>query len=116
MIRECSRDFKCVFVQWRGQSGVEITSPKLYSMGVWRDIKEPIDYIHNKHKRPIYMFSCSLGAICSTIYLINEGDKTPVKAATFYGSPLAINKNQKFFENSLYGLYSWVFGKSLVEK
>ena len=41
-------------------------------MGAWQDIKEPIDYINKKHKRPIYLFACSLGAICSTLYLINE--------------------------------------------
>ena len=62
-------------------------------MGAWQDIKEPIDYINKKHKRPIYLFACSLGAICSTLYLINDADNTPVRAATFYGTPLAPAKN-----------------------
>lgn len=76
VIQELSRDFKCVFVQWRGQGGVPITSSKLYCMSAWRDVKEPIDYINNLYKRPIYLFACSLGGICSTMYLIN--DDTPV--------------------------------------
>ena len=45
MINEMSREFKCVFIQFRAQGGVPVTSPKIYCMGVWTDIKEPIDYI-----------------------------------------------------------------------
>jgi predicted alpha/beta-fold hydrolase len=85
-------------------------------MGSWRDVKEPIDYIHATHKRPIYLFACSLGAICSTLYLINEAENTPVKAATFYGCPLAVKKNDDFFENSLWGFYHYILGKNLTAK
>lgn len=84
-------------------------------MGVWKDVKEPIDYIYAKYNRPIYLFACSLGGICSTIYLIND-QKSPVKAAAFYGSPIAIAKNQDYFTNSGFGLYNHVFGHSLLSK
>jgi predicted alpha/beta-fold hydrolase len=72
MIYEMSRDFKCVFVQFRAQGGVPITSPKFYCMGAWTDLKEPIDYISKKLDRPMFLFATSLGAICSTLYLIND--------------------------------------------
>jgi predicted alpha/beta-fold hydrolase len=85
-------------------------------MGVWQDIKEPIDYIHATHNRPIYLFACSLGAICSTLYLINDAENTPVRAATFYGTPLSSIRNGDYFDNSLYGFYSWVMGRSLIAK
>jgi len=85
-------------------------------MGVWRDIKEPVDYINAKYKRPMYLFACSLGGICATIYLMEDAKNTPIKAATFYGSPIAISKNEKFFNNSMYGLYNYVFGDSLLKK
>lgn len=84
-------------------------------MGSWQDLKEPIDYIHNTHKRPIYLFACSLGAICSTLYLINDKN-TPVRAATFYGAPLSPINNSDFFDNSLYGFYNWILGRNLTEK
>lgn len=49
-----------------------ITSPKFYCMGAWTDLKEPIDYISKKLDRPMFLFATSLGAICSTLYLIND--------------------------------------------
>lgn len=79
-------------------------------------MKEPIDYIHATHNRPIYLFACSLGAICSTLYLINDADNTPVRAATFYGTPLSPIRNEDFFDQSLGGFYNWVLGKSLTAK
>ena len=85
-------------------------------MAAWQDVKEPIDYISNKHKRPIYLFGVSLGAICSTIYLINDADNTPVRAAAFYGTPISPINNCHFFNNSLWGFYNWFLGKSLIQK
>lgn len=62
------------------------------------------------------MFSCSLGAICSTLYLINDAENTPVKAATFYGTPLNPFDNSSFFDKSLFGFYNWLLGTSLTKK
>ena len=45
VVKELGREFKCVFVQWRGSSGVPITTSKLYCMDVWTDIKEAINHI-----------------------------------------------------------------------
>ena len=48
--------------------------------------------------------------------MINDADNTPVRAATFYGTPLAPAKNQKFLENSLWGIYNYLLGTSLTKK
>lgn len=36
-------------INFRGTSGMPLTSPKLYWMSTWQDLKEPIDYIHDKY-------------------------------------------------------------------
>lgn len=62
------------------------------------------------------MFSCSLGAICATLYLINDAHETPVRAATFYGTPLNPLDNSPFFSNVMFGFYNWALGHSLTQK
>ena len=109
-------DFKCVFIQWRAQGGVPVTSSKLYCMSSWQDLKEPIDYINSRTPdRPIFMFACSLGAICASLYLINEDGKGPVRAATFYGTPFNTLDNSPFFTTAAYGFYNWVLGKNNIK-
>lgn len=109
-------DFKCVFIQWRAQGGVPVTSSKLYCMSSWQDLKEPIDYINSRTPdRPIFMFACSLGAICASLYLINEDGKGPVRAATFYGTPFNTLDNSPFFTTAAYGFYNWVLGKNIIK-
>lgn len=48
IMKEMEREMKCVFVLWRGTSGVPITSNKTYGMLSWRDIKDSVDYIHKE--------------------------------------------------------------------
>lgn len=62
----------------------------------------------------MYLYGCSLGAICGTLYLINDAENTPIKAAAFYGTPMSVHENQEFFGKSLYGLYNYIFGASFV--
>jgi predicted alpha/beta-fold hydrolase len=63
--------YKCVVINFRGCSGVKLTSPKIYWMNTWTDIKEPIEYLYSNFcsgedptylKRNIYAYSVSLGA------------------------------------------------------
>jgi predicted alpha/beta-fold hydrolase len=116
---------KCVFVLWRGTADVQITSNKTYSMLSWRDIKDSVDYIHKEYcckgqggsvpdkvdQRAIYLFGVSNGAICSTHYLINDAEQSPVRAAAFLGCPLDTQDNEEYFANSAYGFYNKGLGK-----
>lgn len=129
-MKEMERHMKCVFVQWRGSSGVPITSNKTYSLHIWTDIKDTVDYIHKEYcckgpdrnpqnkasQRPIYIFGVSNGAICATHYLINEGEKSPVRAAAFYGSPIDVVSNEDFFSTSGFGFYNYNLGQSWLKK
>lgn len=77
MIRAASLSgFKCVVVNFRGASGVQLTSGLIYWLNLWEDLKEPIDYIHAKYctvegkkMRRIYAYGVSLGASLLTSYL-----------------------------------------------
>lgn len=68
-------------------------------MSSWQDFKEPIDYINQTYcktqngDRKIFAYGCSLGAICLTLYLINDAKNSPVCAAGFYGAPLSPHLN-----------------------
>ena len=41
--------FKCVVVNFRGTSGVKLTTAKSYSGIDWEDYKEGVDYIFEKY-------------------------------------------------------------------
>lgn len=41
--------FKCVVVNFRGASGVKLTSGMMYWINNWRDLQEPIEYIHRRY-------------------------------------------------------------------
>jgi predicted alpha/beta-fold hydrolase len=84
-------------------------------MGSWQDLKEAIDHINKKNNRPMYLYACSLGAICANIYL-TKVDDTPIKAATFYGTPINPGVSSKFFEKTLFGFYNLVLGHNLISK
>ena len=50
MMRKATENgFKCVVVNFRGTSGVKITSPLFYGPSAWKDLKEPIDYLYGKY-------------------------------------------------------------------
>ena len=50
MMRKATENgFKCVVINYRGTSGVRLTSSKFYSSASWKDFKEPLDYIYSKY-------------------------------------------------------------------
>lgn len=62
--------FKCVVVNFRGSAGIPLTSGKIYWMNLWQDIKEPVDFIHQRYPRSrLYAYSVSLGASMLVNYL-----------------------------------------------
>jgi len=92
MIEEArSKNFKCVFILFRGSDGVPITQGKLYSHNSWKDIKEPVDYLFSKYcaasNRKLYLFGCSLGGTMASNYLCNDPN-SPLSGAVIYGAPM----------------------------
>jgi predicted alpha/beta-fold hydrolase len=94
MIRAANQaGYKCVVVNFRGCSGVKLTSPKIYWKCNWTDVKEPIEYIHEKYcsgsnleylQRNLYAYAVSLGAGMLTKYLMKSGDKCVLNGALPY--------------------------------
>lgn len=64
----------------------------------------------------MFMFACSLGAICANLYLMNDAEHSPIKAAAFYGTPLNPLGNSPFFTNTVFGFYNWILGSNLTKK
>lgn len=84
----------------------------MYQMGAWYDFKECIDHINSKAKpsKGIYLYACSLGAICASLYLVKDNLESPVRAAAFYGTLFDPIPSNDYFLNAMWGLYSYIFG------
>lgn len=118
LIREAqNQGYKCVVLNFRGTSGIPLTSSKLYWLNSWRDIKEPIDYIHQKYcgdddykQRNLYAYAVSLGGNMLTLYLCNEGEKSPLNGAISYGIPYYIKNNVTFFRKNAFKFFDFSMG------
>ncbi len=108
--------YKCVVINFRGASGVKLTSPMIYWMNTWTDLKEPIEYIQSKYcsndyiKRNLYAFAVSLGAGMLTKYLIHSGDQCVLTGALPYGLFFNLKDNVNFFKRNAFKLYDKVMG------
>ena len=58
----------------------------------------------------MYGYAVSLGANMLTLYLVNEGSKTPLKGALSYGLPFNLEDNVPFFKRNLYKFYDFSMG------
>jgi predicted alpha/beta-fold hydrolase len=95
MKKATANGFKCVVVNFRGAAGVKLTTSKIYSITNWQDVKEPIDFIHKKYcsgiddykNRNIFAYGVSLGAALLSLYLVQEGGRSPLSGAIVFSSP-----------------------------
>ena len=118
--------YKVGTLLFRGTNGIPITSDKISFSGAWTDIKELIEYVHQKYvladgnagrRCRLYAYGCSLGAQILTLYLRKEGRKAceVLDGACVYGTPWSTSKGSEFFYNNAFGLYQKVIGLSLSE-
>jgi predicted alpha/beta-fold hydrolase len=119
MKKATENGFKCVVVNFRGTSGVKMTSSKFYGATQWKDFKEPLDYIHSKYcdnekegfnKRKIYGYGASLGGAILNLYLVHEGEKAKLSGAIVYGFMFNPKINIAFFKEACYGFYNYIMG------
>ena len=120
MIRAASRGgYKCVVVNFRGTSGMKLTSPMIYWQTTWRDIQEPIEYINDKYcgkvdaqytKRNIYAYAVSLGSGMLAKYLVESGENCPLSGALNYGTFFNVKDNVPYFTASAWKFYDKVMG------
>lgn len=113
--------YKCVVINFRGTSGTILTSPTIYWISTWKDLKEPFEYIHQKYcgaggqdlqylKRNIYAYSVSLGAGMLARYVISSGDQCVLSGVLVYGLFINIMDNVSYFKNTGMKFYDKAIG------
>ncbi|CDW77448.1 embryogenesis-associated protein emb8-like [Stylonychia lemnae] len=118
LVKEAMRlGYKCVIINYRGTSGVKLTSSKIYWMNQWEDVKEPIDYISQKYcrgeeylKRSLYGYGASLGGQFLSSYLIHEGQNSVLDGAITYGQPFNLKDNVEFFKKNCFKFFDFGMG------
>lgn len=64
------RGYNVCMISFRGQSGGNLVTPKLYNMMSVDDFKEPMEYVCNKIKpTKAYAIGCSMGSMVLSNYL-----------------------------------------------
>lgn len=48
-----NQGYQPVLVQFRGASGVKLTSPQTYGCGQWLDVEESVSYIYDEYCKEI---------------------------------------------------------------
>lgn len=94
-----------------------LTSGKIYWLNTWEDLKEPIDYLYQNYchdgvdeLRNLYAYGVSLGGSMLTLYLENEGDRSPLKGACCFGAPYDLKENVPFFKKNGFKFYDFAMG------
>jgi predicted alpha/beta-fold hydrolase len=92
----------------------------MYWINNWRDLQEPIEYIHGKYcdgaasgeylPRNIYGYSVSLGAAMLARYVISTGERCVLKGVLLYGLFINIKDNVSFFRRAALKLYDKLVG------
>ncbi|KAG0453479.1 hypothetical protein HPP92_024783 [Vanilla planifolia] len=86
----------------RGLGGVSITSDVFYNAGWTEDIREVINYLHQKYPlAPLFAIGTSIGANVLVKYLGEEGAKTPLAGAASICSPWDLVVCNRFITRKL---------------
>ena len=111
------KGYDVVIVNNRGKEGLKLTTPKMYWGTSTEDVREAIEYVHNKYpNKKIFAIGHSLGAVVLSVY-INEVSllqeekilSGAVWVCTFYDKALSA----KHLENYMNGFLSKMIAKQL---
>ncbi|KAF8183942.1 Alpha/Beta hydrolase protein [Pholiota molesta] len=108
---------KVFVVNFRGCSGVPITSPMFYSAGSTDDTRQALMYLNHKYPdAPLLGLGFSLGANLLTRYLGEEGERSKLKAGAALGCPWDLKRNGESLVSSVLGkhVYSKAMGGGLM--
>jgi len=88
MITAVNNGWQAVIFNPRGRGGVKFKSPQAYSVGYTEDLRQVIEYIHNKHpKRKLFGVGYSLGANYLAKYMGEESEKALLSGAVCCACP-----------------------------
>ncbi|KAJ7104090.1 Alpha/Beta hydrolase protein [Mycena belliarum] len=80
--------YRAVVVNFRGCSGVPITSPKFYTAGHTDDLRQALMYLAHKYPRaPLLGLGYSIGANILTRYLAEEGNRSLLSSGCVIACP-----------------------------
>uniref|UniRef100_M8AK57 Embryogenesis-associated protein EMB8 n=1 Tax=Aegilops tauschii TaxID=37682 RepID=M8AK57_AEGTA len=97
-----SNGWNVVVGNHRGLGGISITSDCFYNGGWTEDIREVVNYLHQKYpEAPLFTVGTSLGANILVKYLGEEGGSTPVAGAASICSPWDLLVTSRFISRKL---------------
>ena len=123
-----ARGYKVGMIRFRNADGIPVTSNKLNYSGAFEEVRKVVDFVHSKYVQNkknktkkntrLYMYGCSAGATCISLYLANYADEAYAKVdgAFLFGTPWDIKQGESKFFSNFWGIYPWVFGLGLNEE
>uniref|UniRef100_A0ACD5U221 Uncharacterized protein n=1 Tax=Avena sativa TaxID=4498 RepID=A0ACD5U221_AVESA len=97
-----SKGWNVVVGNHRGLGGISITSDCFYNGGWTEDLREVVNYLHQKYpEAPLFTVGGSLGANILVKYLGEEGENTPVAGAASICSPWDLLVTSRFISRTL---------------
>jgi predicted alpha/beta-fold hydrolase len=94
-------------MNFRGNGGAEVLTPKLYCADSYEDIEETIDFILNKYKnRKLFAMALSLGGNVLVHMMGRQGSNCKLSAVVILQSPLMVYDADQRIKHSFFGLYN----------
>ncbi|KAJ6619806.1 AB-hydrolase YheT [Mycena sp. CBHHK59/15] len=109
--------YRAVVVNFRGCSGVPITSPKFYTAAQTDDLRQALTYITKMYpKAPLLGLGFSIGANVMIRYLAEEGENSRLSSACVLGCPWDLETNNNRLLHSTLGrrLYLRAMGNNVM--
>mmetsp|Transcript_17731 Transcript_17731/g.30013 ORF Transcript_17731/g.30013 Transcript_17731/m.30013 type:complete len:340 (+) Transcript_17731:555-1574(+) len=109
--------YQPVLVQYRGASGIELSSPKTYGCGEYPDVTEAIDYIFEQYcreiDRKIFALGFSMGGNWLGMALGKNMDnfQSKITAAACMQSPIKMRNSFLNMKFAWGGMINWNLGK-----
>ncbi|KAJ7019912.1 Alpha/Beta hydrolase protein [Mycena alexandri] len=103
--------YRAVVINFRGCSGVPITSPKFYTAGHTDDLRQALMFLAAKYPRaPLLGLGFSIGANIMTRYLAEEGSQSLLSSACVVACPWDLAKSTVRMFESLMGRQVYLKG------
>ncbi|KAJ7678864.1 Alpha/Beta hydrolase protein [Mycena polygramma] len=103
--------FRAVVINFRGCSGVPITSQKFYTAGHTDDLRQALMYLAHKYPRaPLLGLGFSIGANIMVRYLAEEGSQSLLSSACVLACPWDLAQSTVRMLGSLMGRHVYLRG------
>eukprot|EP00347_Sterkiella_histriomuscorum_P015590 403356453 len=117
-----SHGFRIVIINYRVCSNIPLTSPKFFSSMSAYDLREPVDYIFNKHcidqqtknrTRQVFYLGISFSGCILSHFLAQEGENSIFTAAATCSSAMRTKEAVTGMKANLFGMYQTYYSLAL---